>query len=138
MNTHSYHGILLQRSPPGNRGREHEGVEARLVETLADIATGRHGRQPFSFGDCRRLLSCHQLFPRAHATTENDPLTHPTSQAPCQFVEVRGALRKHERCPPFFEDSQQISTKGEIWHDCAQAGDASRRRDDTPQGREDP
>ena len=74
-------GILSKDSAPGNRHGQKQGVEPRIVESLAEIATRRHQDPFLARRNCGQGFGRRPQLPSAHAATENDDILRELRQA---------------------------------------------------------
>ena len=98
-------GVLRHRAAPRDRHREHERVQARVVEALADVAAGgQHDA---------RLVAGEQLLgapagANAHPAVQRHELRCRVAQEGGECVEVRAALGQHERETPCGQLGQDV------------------------------
>jgi hypothetical protein len=88
-------GILSQRPLPGDGHREEEGVQARIIEALAQVTSGREQDALVIIWYAGELLSHRRTLPDPHATSQHHEIPHQRLKPSRQQVKVLPALREH-------------------------------------------
>jgi hypothetical protein len=104
--------VLLQRAFPGNRHRQYQGVQRRMIETFADeLPDGQQdegclGRQRVEFRNERS-----PLLPR-HPAVQDEWRRHPPGHGGMDGAEMLGALGQHQHLAALLEDPRDFGGHG--------------------------
>jgi len=102
-------GILSKRAFPCNRHSKKKGIEAGIVETLAEVASGRDYDTLLDLGNCREPRGYIAALLLALPTAQYDHMPCETLKTLCNDLQVGGTLSYHDRRTARFQRPQDIS-----------------------------
>src|SRR5207248_7240302 len=89
--------VLYEDALPGNRHGEEKGIQARVIEPLADVAPCRQDESFLIRRDSRQLILHDALCLGAHPALENDEMASQRLEAAREVLQVVLALGKKDR-----------------------------------------
>ena len=90
-------GVLDQRSPPRHGKRQEERIQPRVVEALADVASGREDEALLTLRNPGEPLLHGAPLLGAHAASQDDEMSREALQPARQEVQVVLPFREKDR-----------------------------------------
>jgi hypothetical protein len=87
-------GVLRDRSPPGDRKRQKQRVQTRIVESFANVLASREDDSPFVARDSCETFTDRLPLLLAHASAQHDNMIDARRQLVFEAIEVLISLRQ--------------------------------------------
>ena len=100
--------VLHERALPGDRQREEQRVEARIVEALADVATGGQDQALLVGRDRGKLVSGSVSSPSRHPPVKDDEVAREALQPVREELQMVLPLREEDGGPALLEGGDHV------------------------------